>query len=479
MITEHDYDVVIIGGGPAGLTASINLRKYDLKVALIDERRTLGGQIYKRVGSGFKINTEEYLGKDFLFGSKLINKFETCGATTFLETTVITIENGKVIAANNDSGTLALSFKKLVVATGAYDRPVAFPGWTLPGVITAGAAQTLVKSQQFSPGSNMVFAGSGPLALAFPAQMTQLGAPVKLVLEAASAPSILDGLNLLSALKGNLDLIKDAIRYRTTLIKNRIPFKYKRIVVSAEGNSRVERITYAKVNRNWEPIPGTEKTISADTLIIGYGFMPSIELLKLLDCKMGFNDNRGGFTAITDKWGATSIADVFAVGDGTGVSGSYVAKAQAELAALKIAQELGKIELTELNRVSIKAFQELRQRIKFQEKIGQMFKVGSGIYKLADSETIICRCESVKLSDLTPIINSSIDLSVAKAYSRAGMGLCQGRNCQRHIAAMIAQKHNIDIADVPTATPRFPIKPVAIGLISDDSVTEQKYFFNE
>lgn len=479
VLKELSFDVVVIGGGPAGLTAATTLRNNQLSVALLDERVTLGGQIYKRIGKGFEVKNPKYLGKDFLAGKSLIDNFNQSGASTFLETIVLTIENSSVIAANSKDGTFALKFKKLIVATGAYDRPVAFPGWTLPGVITAGAAQTLVKSQQFSPGSNMVFAGSGPLALAFPAQMAALGAPVKIVFEAAKVPSISALLRLALTLQGNFDLIRDAIKYRIQLFKHKIPFKYRTIVIAAHGTERVERVTFAKVDSKWNPIEGSEKTIDADTLIIGYGFLPSIEILRLLDCQLDFNDNRGGFIAVTDIWGATSTENVFAVGDGTGVAGSYVAKAQGELAALKIASELNCISDLQLKLCSEMPLKALKQREKFQSAINQMFKLGEGIYNLADDQTIICRCESVRLCELKPIIQSATDASVSKAYSRAGMGLCQGRNCQRQIAALIAARHEIKIPEVPVATPRLPIKPVAIGLIADNSVTEEKYFFNE
>ena len=479
MVKESEFDVVIIGGGPAGLTAAITLRKYELSVALVDERRTLGGQIYKRVGTGFDIKDPSFLGNDFLSGKKLIESFESCGAKSFLESTVLTVEDGKVIIANIADGTSALKFKKLIVATGAYDRPVVFPGWTLPGVITAGAAQTFVKTQRYSPGNKMVFAGSGPLALAFPAQMAQLGAPVQMVLEAAKLPSPIKIIQLLLAIPGNCNLIRDAAKYRIALLKSRIPVKYRTIVISAEGKGRVERVTFAKVDANWNPIKGSEKTVTADTLIIGYGFLPSMEILRLLDCKLNFDDTRGGFTVVTDNFGATSAANVFAVGDGTGISGSYVAKAQGELAGLKIAFEFNKLSENLFSNEIKSGLKELHRRKKFQSAINNMFELGSGIYGLADEETTICRCESVKLKDLLPVIDSAADVSVAKAYSRAGMGLCQGRNCQRQIAALIAKKHQMNLGDVPIATPRFPAKPVEIGLISDDGVTEEKYFFND
>jgi hypothetical protein len=195
-----------------------------------------------------------------------------------------------------------------------------------------------------------------------------------------------------------------------------------------------------------------------------------------MDCDFEYDENRGGFSVIKDEWGATSIETVFAVGDGTGVTGSYSAVAQGRLAGLEIASRLKKISDQERDRSARPYRQELRARNRFQSALNKMFNVGAGIYRLADKETVICRCESVKRGAIDPIIDSTDDVSVVKGISRAGMGLCQGRNCQRHVAAMIADRHKKPISKISFQTPRFPVKPVEIGAIADDSIREEKYF---
>jgi NADPH-dependent 2,4-dienoyl-CoA reductase/sulfur reductase-like enzyme len=470
--------LVVIGGGPAGIAAAATAASFGLKVALIDERVTFGGQIFKRVGPGFDLKTRNSLGKDYSRGSDLIDELNQPSVSLFPATTVLTIDEGLVITSHPEEGVRAFDFAAIVIAPGAYDRPVAFPGWTLPGVMTAGAVQTMVKTQRISPGKRIFFAGSGPLALAFSAQLISLGAPVFKVIESAPFPSPTNALRLLSRIGGNLDLIQDAAKYRTALLKARVPFNYGRIIVRAEGSGRLESVTHAKADREWNPIPGTEVSEACDALCVGYGFFPSHELFRLVDCDFDYDENKGGFAVVKDKWGATSVDSVYAVGDGTGVTGSYSAVAQGRVAALRIVERAGKITAEQRDRSALPYKRELRARNRFQEALNKMFDVGPGIYRLADSETVICRCESVKRRSIDPIIDSTDDVSVVKGISRAGMGLCQGRNCQRHIAAMIADRHGKPIESVAFQTPRFPVKPIEIGTIADDSIRDEKYFIS-
>ncbi len=470
------FDLVIIGGGPAGIAAAATAAKHGLDVAIIDERPTLGGQIYKRVGPGFKVKSAKEVGKDYFLGEELIAELNQSSVEVFFETLVVTIEDSSVVIVKHGQSAEKLIYKKLLISPGAYDRPVAFPGWTLPGVITAGAAQSLVKTQRVLPGSRIFFAGSGPLALAFPAQLSSYGANIVGIVEAAPRPGILKAIRILFAVIGNLDLMRDAAKYQFHLLSNRIPMKYQRIIVSANGKDRVESVTHARVDRNWRVIPGTEKTVEVDALCVGYGFFPSVELFRLLDCEMAYEESRGGTVVKLDRWGATSVANIFGAGDGTGISGSYVAIARGRLAALKIATELGKISEKSLPELAAGYQKTLTRRMKFQSAINRAYEIKSGIYELADNQTIICRCESVKLESILPVLESTVDPSVVKAYTRCGMGLCQGRNCQRQISALIAKKQNIPISEIAQATPRFPTKPISLGQIADSTVSAEKYF---
>src|SRR6185436_8982749 len=247
------------------------------------------------------------------------------GARLLLRTSAISIRETAVVVVEDGERARTLSGRRVLIAPGAHDRPVVFPGWTLPGVITAGGAQTLVKTQRVLPGRKILFAGSGPLALAFPAQLRGYGANVTAVLEAGPAPGVRDVARLLAAARGNVTLLRDAVSYRTALLRARVPLRYRRIVVAAEGDGRVEHVVHAAADAEWRPVAGSEERVEADALCLGYGFFPSAELLRLAGCDFGYDEDLGGPVVTVDEWQRTTQPAILAAGDGTGVAGSYVA----------------------------------------------------------------------------------------------------------------------------------------------------------
>jgi NADPH-dependent 2,4-dienoyl-CoA reductase/sulfur reductase-like enzyme len=436
-------------------------------VGLVDERVTLGGQIYKQMGPGFAVRDPAALGADYVRGRALIDAAQASGAWLLTSTSVLAIDGDRVVLARDGEPARTVTARRLLLAAGAHDRPVTFPGWTLPGVLTAGGAQTLVKTQRVLPGDAILFAGSGPLALAFPAQLHGYGANVELVLEAGPPPRPADVLRMGLAAPGNTGLLRDAIRYRTQLLRGRVALRYRRIVVRAEGDGRVESVTHARVDADWRVVPGSEETIAVDTLCVGYGFVPSVELPRLAGCAFDDDENRGGPVVRVDEWMRTTVPSVFAAGDGTGVEGSFVAIDEGRLAAIGAAADLGALDEAAARAAAAPVRRRLARKRAFAGALRRMHAIGAGVYELAgDPQTVVCRCEEVRRETLDDAIAGSRDLNVVKGLTRAGMGLCQGRNCQRQVGALIAAHHGGSVADVPPATPRLPARPVALGQIA-------------
>lgn len=480
MVDEQRYAVLVIGGGPAGMSAAIAASGAGLRTLLVDERPGLGGQIFKQPGPGFRIVEPRRLGRQWRSGRALIDRAEQSPAEILLDTAVLGLEPGvsgwTAVLYTEGRPVRLLTVPRIVVAAGAHDRPVVFPGWTLPGVITAGGLQTLAKTQRMLPGRRMVFAGSGPVALAFPAQLAGFGADIVVALESGPTPRLTDVVKVALAARGNTSLLWDAAQYRGQLLRHRVPLRYGRIVVRAEGDRRVERVVHAAVDLNWRLRPGTEETVEADLLCVGYGFVPSPELVRLAGCEFTDDENLGGPVVRRDEWCRTSVAGVYAAGDGTGVEGSYVAIDEGTIAGSAVALDAGSLNPAQAREGVAAARRRLSRRKAVTAATARMYRVAPGIFELATRSTVVCRCEEVRADTIDLAVATTADISVVKALTRAGMGPCQGRNCQRHIAAMIARTHGSPIADVQVATGRMPVRPVPISAMADHVATDPGLF---
>jgi glycine/D-amino acid oxidase-like deaminating enzyme len=477
---EHVYDVLIVGGGPAGMAAASTAADAGLDTVLIDERPTLGGQVYKQPGPGMRVTDPREMGRQYRAGRALIDEVEASSAAVRLRTSVVDLEpdvDGWIAMVHTEGDPVeSVRARRVIVAAGAHDRPVVFPGWTLPGVMTAGGLQTLAKTQAFIPGQRTVFAGSGPVALAFPAQLAGYGANIVTALEAGPAPSPVDLAKIALAAPGNVGLLMDAAKYQSSLIAHRIPLRYGRMVVRAEGDGRVERVVHARVDANWRVVPGTEETVEADVLCLGYGFTPSAELLRLAGCEFDTVEDLGGAVVRKDEWCRTDVTGVYAAGDGAGVEGSAVAADEGRIAAFAVAQDAG-LRAPEATAAAARPLvRRVARRRALTKATQRMYGVGDGVFRLADAETTVCRCEGVAQAEVRAAVETAPDVSAVKALTRAGMGPCQGRMCGRHIAAMIAEQSGVSVADVAPATPRMPVRPVGIGSIADADVVDPGLF---
>ena len=475
---EQSCDLLVIGAGPAGLAAAATAAGHGLRTLVLDERPAPGGQVYKQPGPGFRILDPARIGRDYLRGTELARRARESGAELRAGTEVVALRGTDAVVV--ESGTsYPVNARRLLIAAGAHDRPVAFPGWTLPGVVTAGGAQALVKASRVVPGNRVAFAGSGPLALAFPAQLRHYGVNVVLVLESGPAPGPAALAGIARAAAGNGELLRDAAGYRWQLARYRVPLRYRRIIVAAEGDGRVEEIVHAAVDAAWRVVPGTQQRVAVDTICLGYGFVPADELLRLAGCAFGYDEDLGGTIVQRDDWTRTSVPGVLAAGDVAGVRGALSAADQGCLAGLRAAADLGALTETQAEQLARPVRARLARKERFRAALAPLYAVGPGIYELAAPATVICRCEEVTRAELDAAIASTGDVNVIKSYTRAGMGLCQGRNCRRQVAALVAASTGMSIADVPLPTPRPPARPVALAALADDSIRDEGLFIRD
>ena len=342
-----------------------------------------------------------------------------------------------------------MAFEKLIIASGAYDRPVPFPGWTLPGVITVGGAQRLVKTMGVLPGQRILLAGSGPLQIGLAAQILKAGGRVVEILEAGR---IGNPLPMLAGLPGNLDLLAELGGYLATLARHRVRPRTGRVIVEARGQDRVEEAVVARVDPNWRPIPGTRRAIPVDAICLGYGLAPSAELILLAGCEHFYSPELGGTVPIRDDDLQTSQPHILAVGDGAGIMGRRVALLEGRIAALSAARQLGRISPAQEAARSAPLRVLRQKRLRLKAALDRISMPRPGLFELADAGTIICRCEGVTKGQLEKAEGGSVnDL---KRLTRCGMGRCQGRICGPFLEGALG---------LEPFSRRPPLKPVTLG----------------
>jgi thioredoxin reductase len=468
---RRERQVVIVGGGPAGLAAAIEVRRSGLEVTVIDERPAVGGQIFKQPLPGMTRHPGHKADRIERTGSSLIAEAETSGAELLTQTAVWGIWGRKLAVYREPDVAGIVEAGQVILATGAYDRPVVFPGWTLPGVMAAGGVHSLMKTQRIAPGRRVLVAGSGPLLLMFAAQLLRHGVPVTEVLEAAPRPGPRALARFARAASGNTATLRDGLGYLAAIARRRVSVKYSHIIVRAEGTHRVERAVVARVDEEWRPIAGTERSLEVDTIAIGYGLVPSVELAVLAGCALRYDEDLGGHVPVRDSWMRTTAAGVWAVGDGSGIGGSESAAAEGRLAGIAVALDAGAITPAEAERRAAPVRTRLRQLGRLRDALTKTYRVQHGIYGLTTRDTVVCRCEEVSASAILSTDDGG-DPNVLRALTRVGMGGCQGKECTRQAAALLADRCAISIAEMPVVTPRAPVRPVRVGAIAEDRPDE-------
>ncbi|MGH9348200.1 MAG: NAD(P)/FAD-dependent oxidoreductase, partial [Vicinamibacterales bacterium] len=286
-MTAHDADLVVVGAGPAGLCAAIEAARAGLDVLVVDENARPGGQIFRQVPGAFSVTHAAGLGREHAQGQALFDELKGLPIRFLLESTVWGSFEERVLEVALADRTLQLRARAIVLAAGAYDRPVPLPGWTLPGVFTVGGAQTILKSQRIVPGRRILMAGTGPLQLVVASQLAKAGAEIVAV---ADPVPTWRTLRYTAALLRAWSITRDGLAYRRNLLKARVPWITPTVLVRIDGREGVERATIARVDAAWRPIAGTERTFEVDTVCIGYGLVPSIELPRLLGCRLELDE---------------------------------------------------------------------------------------------------------------------------------------------------------------------------------------------
>ena len=354
-----------------------------------------------------------------------------------------------------------LPYDALVLATGAYDRTVALPGWTLPGVLTAGAAHTLAKAYGVIPGRRVVVAGAGPFLLPVADVLAAHGARVT-VIEATRFRSSLRGLPTIAR---DPAILRQTVGYTARLTARRATRHYGRLVTAILGTDRVEAVTTAAVDAEWRPIAGSERTRPADAVCLGFGFVPQLELAQLVGCRVVYREDSSDFSVWTDPAMRTSERGVYAAGELTGVAGVRAAVLEGALAGLTAASDLGLVPESVRDRRARELNGRLRGARRLAEWIRVTYRPRPGLWSLAPSETVACRCEDVTIGQVeSALVSNAVTPYAVKTATRLGMGLCQGRICSPFLIEWLRANRGYRVPqDGRPWVVRPPVRPVPIG----------------
>jgi NADPH-dependent 2,4-dienoyl-CoA reductase/sulfur reductase-like enzyme len=459
------HPIVVVGAGPAGIAAAVEGVRAGCSVTLLDEALRPGGQVYRQPPSDFGREVPPVAGT--ARGDALLKELGDAGASLSHRAgiSVLGIFEGRDVLWSDGESTGLLRAGALVLAPGAYDRPVPLPGWTLPGVMTAGGVQTLVKTMGVRPGRRALVAGTGPLLLVLANQLHEVGVEVVAVLE-AGRPRITPG--LLSALWGERDLLRQALDYRSGLRKAGIPFHVNHTLFSVHGTERVEAVTFGPVEpESWRPQTSRSQLVEVDLAVIGFGFVPNTELTELAGCRHRFQESQGGWIPERDSHMRTSVSGVFAAGDGSGVAGALVAESEGRVAGVSAAEQMGALSAAEAARRRSEPLRRLRSLSRLRGVLDEISRPRKGLGELADEETLVCRCEEVTLAEVGAACAAGArDLQAVKLHSRLGMGPCQGRNCAPPATSLLCQRYNLSPDEVGRINFRPPSKPVTFQALS-------------
>jgi NADPH-dependent 2,4-dienoyl-CoA reductase/sulfur reductase-like enzyme len=449
-------DLLVVGAGPAGMAAAVAARQAGLSVTVVDDQPAPGGQIWRAVEMVAASPRAAVLGDAFKAGAASAAAFRASGAHYEAGTQLWQIEPGFRAFVTREGQASVIEARAIVLATGAQERPVPFPGWTLPGVLTVGAAQILLKTSGQVPARPVWIAGSGPLVLLYMKQLLDAGGQIAGFLDTTPPGRLMTALPHLPRALGKAgDLIKGlgwslALRWSGVKVVRHVAD------LAAEGNERIEAIRYCTAS-------GVEARVPAELLLIHEGVIPSIHPALALGCAVEWSTAQACYVPTLDGWGESSVPGVFIAGDGAGIAGAKAAELRGALAGIKVAISAGRLAPAAADERAGPLRRKLASELALRPFLDALCAPRPQVFAPAD-ETLVCRCEEVTAGEIRALAQvGRPGPNQVKAFTRAGMGPCQGRQCGYTVSHILAAVEKRPVDEVGFYRVRPPLKPVTLG----------------
>lgn len=461
------FDIVILGAGPAGLSAARVAADHGAVTLVIDEQPEPGGQIYRRIEAATLDPTRlEILGNDYAGGIEILRNFRKSNAKIWSRASIINVTSDREIWVARNGGIEKIQTNLLLIATGALERPVPVPGWTLPGVMTAGALQILLKANGIVSHGKLVLAGSGPLLLQLAAQCLTAKIHIDAFIDTTRLTHLLSAIrHLPRALTGfGIDYLRKGLALRASLKKSNTRIFNNCRDIAIEGQDRVEAVTFR--------LRGKRYRIAAHTVALHEGVIPAQQMTRLMDCEHVWNRQQSCFSVRTDGWGNSSVPFVQVAGDVAGIGGAKAAESAGRIAAYECLQKLARIDRSQRDRLAADDIRKFRAHLAIRPFLDSLYRPSSDFFEPANT-TLVCRCEEVAAGTIRDAIDKGcVSPDQVKNFTRCGMGPCQGRLCGPTVVNMIAAERGCSAENVGYYRIRPPAKPLSLAELAALSTDE-------
>ncbi len=461
-MSARDWDLAIIGAGPAGMAAAVEAAEAGLRTVVFDEHAAPGGQIYRgleRVAAE-RPDDFDFLGQDYRGGAGLVRSFRDCAAEYVPGASIWEIAADGTLGVVQPSGARLVTAHRILIAAGAMERPVPIPGWTLPGVMAAGAAQILLKASGIVPAVPTVLAGSGPLLYLVGRQLLEAGAPLIAVLQTTPRANYWRALRHLPGALRSSDQLAKGWRWIRRMKAKGVAFHKAVGGVRAEGRDRLERVEFR--------VGGEKRSVTAGLLLLHEGVVPNHQMALAAGCDQDWDGDQHCWRTRTDLWGATSVEGIAVAGDCGGIGGAVIAEHQGRLAGLDAACRGGAIDGASRDRRASPSRRAIARLGGLRYFLDALYAPAREVLVPPDDATVVCRCEEVTAGQIREVVaHGCAGPNQAKAFTRAGMGPCQGRMCGLATSAVIAAARGVGMAEVGHFNVRPPLKPITVGQLAD------------
>lgn len=456
-------DLAIIGAGPAGMAAATQAAELGLSVTVLDEQSRAGGQIYRDVDRASK-SRGTFLGADYTDGTRLTEDLRQSGVEHISGAVVWAIEDEFRISYTCEDRGAQIEADRILLATGALERPMPIPGWTLPGVMTAGAGQILLK-QSGVVAQGAVLVGAGPLLYLIAAQMVRAGTPPSAMIETQTRGDMIRALRHVGGAMRGWSYMAKGLKMLAEIKRAKVPRCTGATEIAVEGEGKAEVVTFTHRGRT--------QRIACETVFLHHGVVANTQAARSLGISHTWDVAQRSFAPEVDEWGQSEVEGVFIAGDGAGIGGAKAAEYAGRLAAMKVAEGAKRLSKEDCNRMATPLRRALARELAARPFLDAAYPPYGAALRPADN-TVICRCEEVTAGDIRSYAKlGCLGPNQTKAFGRAGMGPCQGRYCGLTVTALLADANGQSPDETGYYRIRPPLKPVTLGeLAAMDDTTQ-------